>query len=55
MIYEQATSAGFLSRIVYNQASTLAYRDGFYAIGFVFLLTIIPTCFMKVERKTLLP
>jgi len=55
MIYEQATSASFLSRIVYNQASTLAYRDGFYAIGFVFLLAIIPSCFMKVERKTLSP
>ncbi len=50
-IYEQATSASFLSRIIYNQASALAYRDSFFAVGFVFILAIIPSLFMKVERK----
>lgn len=51
MIYEQAASGAFLSRVIYNQASALAFRDGFFAIGFVFLLAIIPSLFMKVERK----
>jgi EmrB/QacA subfamily drug resistance transporter len=53
-IYEQATSASFLSRIIYNQASALAYRDAFFVIGFVFLLAIVPSLFMKVERKVII-
>jgi EmrB/QacA subfamily drug resistance transporter len=49
-LYEQATTGGFLSQIIYNQASTLAYRDGFMAVGVLFFLTVIPSWFMTVQR-----
>jgi hypothetical protein len=49
-LYEQATSGSFLSLIIYNQASTLAYRDGFLMVGVVFFIAVIPSWFMKVQR-----
>ncbi len=51
-MYEQVTSGGFLSRIIYNQASTLAYRDGYLAVGLVFFLACVPSWFMTIQRQT---
>jgi hypothetical protein len=50
-IYEQATTGSYLSRIIYNQASTLAYRDAFLAVGVLFFLTVIPAWFMTIQRQ----
>lgn len=50
-LYEQATSGSFLARIIYNQASVLAFRDGFMVIGVVFFLAVIPSWFMKVVKQ----
>lgn len=50
-LYEQALTGIHLSKIIYSQASTLAYRDGFMIIGVVFLLTTIPTWFMKIQKR----
>ena len=44
-------SFGFLSNIIYSQALTQAYREGFIVIAAVFLIGILPTWFMYVERK----
>jgi MFS-type transporter involved in bile tolerance (Atg22 family) len=44
-------SFGFLSNIIYTQALTQAYREGFILIAVVFLIGILPTWFMYVERK----
>jgi len=49
-IYEQATTGRYLAMIIYNQASTLAYRDGFMAVGVVFFLAVIPSWFMKIVK-----
>ena len=50
-LYEQVSTGSFISRIIYNQASTLAYRDGFLAVGVVFFLTVIPSWFMTIQRQ----
>jgi MFS family permease len=49
-LYEQATSGSYLARIIYNQASTLAYRDAFMAVGVVFFLAVIPSWYMKIVK-----
>lgn len=50
-IMQFPASFGFLSNIIYAQALTHAYREGFMLIAVVFLISIIPTWFMYVERK----
>jgi DHA2 family multidrug resistance protein len=50
-LYEQAATGSFLSQIIYNQASTMAYRDGFMAVGVLFFLTVIPSWFMTIDRR----
>ncbi|MFT4677530.1 MAG: DHA2 family multidrug resistance protein [Patiriisocius sp.] len=50
-VMEFPASFGFLSSVIYTQALTLAYREGFILIAVVFLFSIIPTYFMHVERK----
>ncbi len=50
-IEQLAISMGYLSRTVYSQALTFAFRDGFYLVAVVFFLSIIPTWFMRVDRS----
>ncbi|MGK0472234.1 MAG: DHA2 family multidrug resistance protein [Candidatus Azotimanducaceae bacterium] len=49
-VMEFPASYGYLSRIIYSQGLTLAYREGFLIIAAVFLFSIIPTYFMRVKR-----
>jgi len=50
-IMEFPASFGFLSRAIYSQAMTMAFREGFFLIAIIFLLSILPTWFMKVSRS----
>ncbi|MCB1645871.1 MAG: DHA2 family efflux MFS transporter permease subunit [Pseudomonadales bacterium] len=38
---------GFLSGMVYSQAMTMSFREGFMVISVIFLLSLIPTWYMK--------
>tara|TARA_R110002072_G_scaffold59158_1_gene150693 strand:- start:32960 stop:34549 length:1590 start_codon:yes stop_codon:yes gene_type:complete len=51
-IMEFPASFGYLSSMIYTQGLTLAYREGFILIAMVFLLSIIPTWFMYVDRRS---
>ena len=42
---------GFLRDAIYSQAWTIAFREGFMVVALVFVLSIIPTLYMKVERN----
>ncbi len=41
---------GYLAQSIYAQAMTLAFREGFILVAVVFLLAILPTLFLKVDR-----
>jgi len=50
---EQLGIAGYiLGSSVYAQAYTLAFRDSFLLVACVFFLSMIPTWFMRVERRS---
>jgi len=49
--HQMGVSAGYLSRMLYSQASTLAFRDAFLLVAIIFFLSMIPTWFMTVERR----
>ena len=42
---------GYLYQAIYAQATSMAFRQGFYVVSVIFFLTIIPTWFMKVDRS----
>lgn len=44
-------SFGFLSQSIFSQAMTMAFREGFILIAFTFLVSMIPTLFMYVDRS----
>ena len=44
-------SLGYLSSIIYSQGLTLAFREGFMLIALVFLISIVPTYFMRVKQQ----
>lgn len=41
---------GYLYQMIYSQAVTMAFREGFFVVGVVFFISIVPTWFMKVDR-----
>lgn len=49
-LMEFPMSFGFLSRAIYSQALTMAFREGFVLVAVVFFLSILPTLFLKVDR-----
>jgi len=42
---------GFLRDAIYCQALTIVFREGFMVVALVFVLSIVPTLYMKVERR----
>ncbi len=44
-------SSSFLSAGIFREALTMAFREGFLVIAVVFALSMVPTWYMKVERK----
>ncbi|MBL4681670.1 MAG: DHA2 family efflux MFS transporter permease subunit [Pseudomonadales bacterium] len=49
-ILQFPASYGFLSNSIYNQALTMAFREGFILIAIVFFIALVPTLFMRVKR-----
>jgi MFS transporter, DHA2 family, multidrug resistance protein len=49
---QSAGALHFLSRVLYTQASTLAFRDCFMIVTVVFLLSLIPAWLMGVRRTS---
>jgi hypothetical protein len=47
---QSAGALNFLGRMVYAQASTLAFRDCFLIVTLVFLLSLIPAWIMGIRR-----
>jgi hypothetical protein len=47
---QSAGALNFLGRMVYTQASTLAFRDCFLIVTVVFLLSLIPAWIMGIRR-----
>lgn len=50
-LMEFPVSWGFLSQSIYSQAMTMAFREGFIVVAAVFFLSIIPTLYLKVDRR----
>ncbi len=44
-------SFSYLGQAIYSQAMTLAFREGFMVVAAVFLLSIIPTLYLRVDRS----
>ena len=42
----------YLGEIVFAQAYTLGFKDGFLVLAFVFLLALIPAWTMRVKKTT---
>ena len=42
----------YLGEIVYAQAYTLGFKDGFLVLAFVFLLALIPAWTMRIKKTT---
>ena len=47
---QSAGALHYLGRMVYTQASTLAFRDCFMIVTVVFLLSLIPAWLMRTRR-----
>lgn len=50
-LMEFPVSFSFLSQAIYGQAMTLAFREGFILVAAVFLFSIIPTLYLRVDRS----
>jgi len=50
-LMEFPMSWGFLSQAIYSQAMTMAFREGFIVVAAVFLLSVIPTLYLRVDRS----
>ncbi len=44
-------SFAYLSSTIYSASLTMAFREGFIVVSAIMLLSIIPTCFMKLDRS----
>ena len=47
----QSYAADFLGRVVYAQANTWAYREGFILLAIVFLAAMAPAWLMRFTRE----
>lgn len=45
-------AGGLLGASVYDQAYTFGFRDSFLLVACIFFLSVIPTWFMRVDRRT---
>ncbi|MEX2327075.1 MAG: hypothetical protein WD558_05045, partial [Pseudomonadales bacterium] len=48
---EMEMSYGFLSQMIMSQAMTMAFQEGFLLVAAVFFISIIPTLYMRVDRR----
>ena len=54
-IMQLPMSFSFLSNAIFSQAMTMAFREGFLLIALVFLISLIPTWFMKANLSSASP
>lgn len=48
---EMEMTYSFLSQIIISQANTMAFKEGFLLVAIVFFVSIIPTLYMRVDRR----